>query len=669
MLIIALSLWLVYAPSLEYDFVSWDDERFVQENPMIRALDGAHLRRIFTSWEFEHYTPLQFLSYAVDYRRWGQDPFGYHLTNLGLHMINTGLLYGLLWTLTRRWWLAWWVAALFAVHPVQVEAVVWISERKTLLSAAFGLGAVWAHIRPWGAVRRGRIAVGALVLGALLAKPSAVSIVAAIIAYDWIVRREPLRRAVVRHLGLIAVATACAALTLASHARVGALAPVPVRSREPWAIAATIAVVWLRYLGLALWPRDLSLLYDVRVVETLLRPDVIAAAVVLAGLGAAAIGARRRQPLATWSAAWFVAHLLPVSGLVPIATWMNDRYLYLAGVAVWAPATAAGLALAHRVTSRAVGGWRSVTTALGVGAAAALLVALSLMTLRQASVWASPVTLWQHVVRRMPGSGAAHLNLADAYAARDLDALALAEYELARLYDNKHDGGVQNNRGTFYFDRGRYAEAIAQYRQAIARNASSDIFRMNLARALAAAGEWEEAEAVRRQVVARWPSARSHLLLGSLLKERGRSDEALVAFQEALARAPDDPMAHRYLADAYRVLEGADSPTAAYHAHRAVALVRDVTDGKGAIAYLRRGLRYARLGNAEAIWQFKRAAILDPTLADAHYNLGVAYLAMEPPRVALARPALERAAALGFPVPDAVRRQLETQDQQMRGNE
>jgi tetratricopeptide (TPR) repeat protein len=227
---------------------------------------------------------------------------------------------------------------------------------------------------------------------------------------------------------------------------------------------------------------------------------------------------------------------------------------------------------------------------------------------------------------------------------------------------------VQNNLGTFLFERGRHAEATAQYRQAIARNASSEAFWMNLARALAAAGDWTEAEAVRREIVARWPSARSHLLLGSLLQDRGRHAEARETFEEALRRAPDDPMVHRYLAAVYRALEGDASPSATQHARRAATLVSRSTDRRTALVYLRRGFRCARLGSAEAIWQFKRSAALDPTLAEAPYNLGVAYLAMDPPRRDLARPALERAVALGFAVPDAIREQLDASLSGEQGN-
>lgn len=425
-----------FAPAIGGGFLNWDDTENFVANPHYRGLDLATLRWIFTAVHMGHYIPVTWLTFAGDHLLWGMDPRGYHLTSVLVHALNAVLVYLVAARLigavstpltppseTAVRLGAGLAALLWALHPLRVESVAWITERRDVVSGCFALVAVLIYVRaagragPDGRLHRGLYwaAVGAFLLAAF-AKSIVVGLPLILLVLDvYPLRRLPfpsgalrtgpwwrsaLRLAVVEKLPFLAVAGLAAGSMLAIGFRWGILAPLGAETL-PERLALTVHSL-VFYLGKTLWPWPLSPLYTLYRPVSPLATRYLLATLLVVGLTVTVWALRRRWPAGL--AAWIVyaAALLPASGIFPNGPQLAaDRYSYLPGVA-WAVLGGAAVPWAWRARRDGrLGG--PVARAAGAGALV-LLLGLTVLTERQITIWRDSVTLWRHAAWADPDS-------------------------------------------------------------------------------------------------------------------------------------------------------------------------------------------------------------------------------------------------------------------------
>jgi tetratricopeptide (TPR) repeat protein len=536
-LLALLALW----PVLTHPFAGIDDHEYVTANPAVRqGLTPAAVRWAFTTFAAANWHPLTWLSHQLDVQLYGLAPAGHHATSLLLHAAAAAALFLALDAMTGSAVPSFVVAALFAVHPLHVESVAWISERKDVLSGllfALTLGA-WARYARRPSVGRYGAAAALLALG-LLAKPMLVTTPLVLLLLDvWPLGRvrtaAALARAAVEKLPLLALCGASAAITLAAqsagHAVAGLdLLPLPAR-------LANAAVSYLRYAARAAWPQGLAVYYPHPGRALSLGLGAAAGVLLLAAtVGALRLG--RRSPAVPVGWLWFLGMLLPVIGIVQVGDQaMADRYTYLPLIGLFL-AAAWGLPAAAPPRARA---------ALG-GLAAAAIAACIAASLVQVSHWRDDVALFSRALAVTEGNWTAHQGLGRALEARgDLDG-AEAQYRRA-LAIRPHFTEARYNLGVLLLERGRFAEA-AGHLGAVRRiwPLVADA-RANYGVALAGSGRLEEATDELRAAVAMKPDAASpRYNLGCALLELGRKREAAERFREALRIDPGLTEARRAL--------------------------------------------------------------------------------------------------------------------------
>jgi protein O-mannosyl-transferase len=564
-LLLAAATVLAYLPALSAGFV-WDDDSHVTDNPTLRSLAG--LRRIWTEpGATPQYYPLTHTSFWVEYRLWGPRPFGYHLDNVLLHVINALLVVALLRLLGVPG--AWLAGFLFALHPVNVESVAWVSERKNVLSAAFYLAAALAYLRfapPGGGLgERGRRRYYLLFLGTFLAALLSKSVTATLPAALLLVpywKRGRLARRDVTPLSLplaMGVAAGLVTVWLEAH-HVGAVG-------GSWDLAPAERILvagralWF-YLGSLAWPVDLAFIYprwklDPASARQLLYP--VAAVAVLAGL----FWERRRigrGPLV--AALFFAGTLVPALGFFNVYpfrfSFVADHFQYLACLGPLALAGAAGAAVVAR--------WPRPATAV----AAVVLSVLGLLSWQRAHAFADEETLWRDTLRRNPGAWMAHLNLGALLDRSGRVDEAYRHYALA-LQAKPDLAGGWNNLGEAAERLGRPEEALEDFAKALRLDPGNVDATMNRANALFAMGRLDEAAAGYRRVVELRPDhAAAHNNLGALLLAQGDAAGAAVQLEAAVAAQPGFARAWATLGAAYEALGRPAAAAVAYR--RAVAL-------------------------------------------------------------------------------------------------
>jgi hypothetical protein len=481
LLVLAIS---AYVPALRGDFI-WDDVQYVKENPLLKDADG--LRRIWAEPRASlQYYPLVFTSFWVEQRFWGLNPLGYHLVNVLLHTLGAGLL----WLTLARLGVpgAWLAAALFVLHPVHVESVAWITERKNTLSLPFFLASLAAYLRfslRDGFARQGRsdpqdgrpaaswylLSLLCFVLALLSRTTTAVLPVVALILLWWKKGRLGARD-LVPLLPFFALGAGFGLLTAWLEMRhVGAVgADWEASPVERVLLAGRIVVFYLTKL---LWPADLSFVYprwqiDARAWWQYLFPGAVAAGVLALWRARGGIG---RGHLA--AALVFLCCLAPVLGFLKVYpmrfSYVADHFQYFASIGPLAWVAA----LLARYSSGALGGGRLRTFAQGPGGAlvrragaAALLALLWALTWHQSRSYRDPETLWRTTIRRNPSAWLAHANLADILLGRG-NAQEALEFTARAVSLKPGDAGVQVMHGKALYLAGRPAEAVRHLREAL----------------------------------------------------------------------------------------------------------------------------------------------------------------------------------------------------------
>ena len=536
----------VYLPALKAGFM-YDDRFFIQENPKIREwrylpeyfTDSAHsMASIF--WD-GIWRPLRTVSYLADYKIWGLNPFGFHLTSLLWHLLNVALLNLLLDLLFQRPRLSLAAGLIFALHPVQAEAVAWISSRGDLMYVAFGL-AMFIFYRKYTqtGIRTYLFLSLSSFLPALLSKETAVVLPVLVLLCDWLFGEQGRVRSLAagwrRYVPYFVMILAYLALR---RLALGRVSQCPYWGDSLWTTVFTMfraALEYIRLLFLPLWLR-VDYVYDLS--TTLLDWRVLGSLAMLGGISFLAWRDANRSKFLTFGWLWLVIGLLPVSNLLPLTAIMAERFLYLplAGFAIWA-----GNHLS-RIAKR--------------GLFLAVLLALALpmagLTVRRNIEWQEPEKFWRTEVERSPGSYIARGNLGNIYLQQGDLAAAEREYRRAVELDSTYDNAL-SGMAIACVRAGRLDEAEHFAGRCLAYNphASGAMLTMGISRA--AQGQLDSAEAwFSRAVKANPADEKAWANLGAICRQRGDWDRAEAAYQRALLISPRD---HELQAEWGAVLAG-----------------------------------------------------------------------------------------------------------------
>jgi tetratricopeptide (TPR) repeat protein len=557
-----LAILAAYGQVYDFQFVNYDDQDYVTENLHVRdGLTASGAAWAFESTEYANWLPLTWLSHMLDVQLYGLEAGCHHLTSVAIHALTTLLLFGLLRKITGDRWPSAFVAFVFGLHPLHVESVVWIAERKDVLCGFFYIATLWAYVL-W--VERPNTlrytAIIALFACGIMAKPMIVTLPFVALLLDmWPLRRFS-KQAVIEKIPLFALSAAASAIAYVVQQKGGAVSTL---AEIPFTLRLENAVVsYLTYAFEFVFPTPLAVFYPF--------PHAIPASYLIAALGllaAITLASLRSLPVRIgWL--WYLGTLVPVIGFVKIGLQSHaDRYTYI-------PLIGLSIAIAWGIQRR----WVGVLVAIWACATCA-------GTFFQAATWRNSTTLFEHALAVTQGNFVAH-----------------------------------NNLGVVLRRAGRHPEALAHFEEALQLWPPYPEAQTNIGEALLTAGRTDDAlphilEALRLDP--RLPEA--HINLGSIRNKQGRPDLAEAEYRTALELKPSSAEAHDGLGV---VLAEANRPEEALkHALAAIALDPDDADSHYNLGRLY-GLTGRP---DQAIDQFRETIRLEPTNAEAHFNLGTAY--------------------------------------------
>jgi tetratricopeptide (TPR) repeat protein len=579
---LAIAVLLVYLQTLQFQFIDgYDDVSYVLKNRMVQAgMTWAGMKWALTTFDAANWHPLTWFSHMLDCQLFGLDPGYHHLTSVIFHTINCILLFWILRRMTGRLWESAAVAALFALHPLHVESVAWIAERKDVLSAFWGLFTIWAYVRyveSPSSQRYMAVAVG-LALG-LMSKPMLVTLPFLLLLLDyWPLGRmhcatetssptSALKKLIIEKIPLFGLVVASSVVTFVAQRKGGAvvtLVQVPVSTRIGNAIVA-----YVDYLRDTFWPARLAAYYPLNAVSGW---QVAISLVALVGITVFALWNRKRFPFSIVGWLWYLGMLVPVIGLVQAGSQARaDRYTYLPliGILVFLVFGAVQTEVIRRRP------W------LNGALAAMVLITLGRVCWLQVGYWQDSITLFSRAVVVTQNNWFAHYDLAKAMA-----------------------------------DQGRFSESRPHFLESVRINPEYPEAQVGYGYVLEQEGRLNEATIHYRQAISLKPAMmEAHAKLGDVLVRQGNIREATSCYAEAVRLNPMSPEAHNNLARAL-ALQGRLAEAVA-HLSEAVRLEpgwAEVHNNLG-IALLRQGKA------AEAIWHFSEAIRLKPDFAAARTHL------------------------------------------------
>jgi tetratricopeptide (TPR) repeat protein len=590
-LALLIATFAVYSPVRHFDFVNYDDPDYITGNPHVRpGLTAQGFEWALTSRDAANWFPLTWVSHMLDCQLFGLESGWHHLDNVLLHALAAVLLCIFVQRATGTRWRGALVAFLFALHPLHVESVAWVAERKDVLSACFWFLTMWAYVRYTERPGVGRYlgVVAAFGLG-LLTKPMVVTLPLVLLLLDFwpLGRLEQNRKlAIWEKVPLLALSLVAAAITYLVQERAGAVKALGLGIRIENAL-----VSYCVYIVKTFWPARLAVFYpyprDFPVAQ------VLGAGLLLAAITSGAILLRRRAPYLVTGWGWFLVNLVPVIGLVQVGGQARaDRYMYL-------PMVGLSIMLVWGITELVE---RRRAKIPGIALAAALAIACFLLTGNQVETWQNSETLFRHALEVTEDNAVASHNLGSYLMASPKRLTEAIPYLEAALRIDPDSAPAHTDLGSALAKMpGRLPDAIGQFQAAVRLAPDAPI---------------------------------PHNNLGSALTEAGRLPEAIAEFETALRLDPSYGEARRNLAVAQA------SGAAEAHRSRGIALLQS-GDPSGAIGEFEAALRidpndgeaHNHLGVAlsrfperqpESIAHFEAAVRLRPQDADAQYNLGVA---------------------------------------------
>lgn len=587
-LLLIFTTLVVFHQLPRHDFINLDDNLLVYENPQVLAgLTKGGFIWAFTRFHAEYWHPVTWLSHMLDCQLFGLRPGMHHLTSLLFHLANSVLLLLVLRKMTGALWRSAFVAALFALHPLHVESVAWVAERKDVLSGFFWFLTIWAYAyyaeRP--GLNRYLLVLLSFALG-LMAKPMVVTLPFVLLLLDYwplgrmqlhnvnteddlTITRSPVSRLVWEKIPLFALTAVMIVATIVVQEKVGAL-----KALEEFSLKTRIAnalVSYISYIAKMIWPYNLAVYYPYP--GTIPIWQASGAGLLLICLSVVVIRAAKNRPYLPVGWFWYLGTLVPVIGLIQVGSQaMADRYTYLSLIGLF-------IMIAWGVPSL-MEGWRHRQTVLAISTTV-LLLGFIMCTWLQVRHWENSVTLFQHTVNVTTRNHFAH-----------------------------------NNLGVALTRRGRLDEAISHYSEALRIKPNAAEVHNNLANALAARGNAEEAVSHYYEALRVNPDyARAHNNLGNALAGLGRVDKAIDHYQEALRIKPDYAAAHYNLGN---VLLSQGSIEEAIRHYKEVLTIRRGWAG----AHNNLGFALEKRGRLqEAISHYKEALRLEPDYAKAKDNL------------------------------------------------
>jgi Tfp pilus assembly protein PilF len=576
---VSLITFAAYLTSIQNEFVQWDDGHYVFENPHIRLLNTAFFKWAFFDFHAGNWHPLTWISHALDYAVWGLNPMGHHLGNVILHAVNTFVVVFLIIRLLdavrqrtiqggqpsflndRTMLIAAGVTGLlFGIHPVHVESVAWVSERKDLLCALFFMLSIMAYMKyagktaavtqtkktnppilPFlkggegGLKRQYLMSLGFFIL-ALMSKPMAISLPVVLLVLDWhpfkrIQSFKALRTAIVEKLPFIALSVGSIILTFFAQRSGGA-----IRSME-YASLSTRILVGMRSLVAYLWkmilPLNLIPFYPYPKDASLFSLEYLSAVILVGGITAACIVLAKRQKL--WLSVWgyYVITLLPVLGIVQVGLQsMADRYTYLPGLG---PFLLIGIMTAWiwaRIQRPDKQGL--IARSLTVAAALLVFISLSYLTFKQIGIWKNSIVLWSYVIEKEPERVPfAYINRGIAFEKTGQMKEAIEDYNRVIALDPLYFEAY-NNLGVLYGQNELFDKAIEYFNKSVGIDPTYVDAYVNRGIAYALSGRYDSAlEDFNKAVLLDQNSAEAYFNRGNLYLSIGRKDLAVSDFRKA----------------------------------------------------------------------------------------------------------------------------------------
>jgi Flp pilus assembly protein TadD len=581
-----------------HGFIELDDPVYVRDNaPVQCALSKKSVSWALRTYHAGLWIPLTWLSIMVDFQLYGLDPGGYHLTNVILHLFNTLLLFLLLTRMTGLLWRSALVAALFALHPLHVESVAWVTERKDVLSTVFWLLTIWAYLRyvERPTFVRYLLALLAFALG-LMAKPMVVTLPCVLLLLDY----WPLNRLAVNLPGtsldsqnhavsgpgphkssvltlirekipFFVLSSAVGVVTVLAQASAGAVKSVelfPFKAR-----LANAAVSYLSYIGKMFWPRNLAVFYP-HPLTGISMSKAAAAGLLLVVVSIAVVRKARGHPYLAVGWLWYLGTLVPVIGLLQVGSQgLADRFTYVPLIGLF---IMIGWGVPHLVPS-----WRYRSFVLRA-AGATVVLSLALCTHLQLHHWKNSQTIFTHALEVTQNNYLAH-----------------------------------NNLGTLLVEQGKFEEAALHFRRGVEIKPDYARAWYNLALVMLRRGRPDEAATKFRRALAVRPDyPEAHNQLGSALFQQGKLDASVHAYSKAARYRPNYAEAYNNLGLALAEQGKTEEAIASYH--RALSIRWDYAEAHNHLA-----VNLARTGRLkEAMAHCCEALRLRPSWAQSHGNLG-----------------------------------------------
>ena len=609
--ILFLAILGTYFNSLKHPFISLDDIPYILDNPYIRDLTWKGIYRIFSTPIVGNYFPLQILSYAIDYQIWHVNPFGYHLHNVLLHILNAFLVFLILKKIFSSTWISFLSALLFGLHPVNVESVTWVSERKNVLSLAFMLLSFLAYLDYLAAERPPRrkglyLASLFLCLLALLAKVSAVVLPLLFLLYDLCFQDRKRWEMIRDKIPFFLLAFLFSLITVWVYRSLDEMAGF--HGGSPYHNLLAMSNVFVEYIIYLIVPLHLDHYYRTRIPASIFEPQVLLSLFAILLFALLAWRSFRKGRIFFFWFGWFVVSLLPVLNIVPIAILRADRYMYLSAIGFFY-LLSLGLGKITRLQSKPLG-----FSAFLIGAFL-LTGSYAFLTLERNKVWRSLESFWQENQKNFPQSVTPYKVIGQILIDRGRLDMAISYFRtglkeqpesvplingLAIAYKNKgdlkqaeelllqanridpKDGVIYNNLGLVSLQRGEVEKAEDYIRRAIALDPKNHAARANLGVIYINQNRLDEALSELEKVIELSPSAMpaylslalahsrrgslekaefylkkgldyvplSHdglLMLGKVTFERGKIEEAKYYFNQALRIKPNDETTNYFL--------------------------------------------------------------------------------------------------------------------------
>jgi len=569
-LVLVVIVLAVYWQVKDHEFINYDDNVYITDNPQVQSgFTSKTVGWAFTTTQAGNWHPLTWLSHMLDYLLFGLNPWGHHLTSVFLHMINSILLFLLLRWATSAIWPSALVASLFALHPLHVESVAWVAERKDVLSTFLSFATILAYINYVKLPKkRNYLLVLLLFTLGLMAKPMLVTLPFILLLLDyWPLNRFqfrqehgsaddnssessevsgekfPVLRLMAEKVPMFILSGISSAITLWAQDKAGALSGleiVPLKWRMANALVSSVA-----YMGKMIWPRDLAVFYPHPENSLPIWQAALAGFFLLSvSIVVIRLATRYKYGLVGWL--WYLGTLVPVIGLVQVGEQaMADRYTYIPLIGLFI-VVAWGLADLGKENRR--------RRNLLIGSVISLLLVLALSSWQQARYWRNSVELFEHTLRVTTNNYVAHYTLGNALALQGNLVGAMVHYKEALRIKPNH-AEVHNNLGNALALQGNLAEAVAHYKKSLHIDSRQGKTHRNLGVALDRQGEYEEAIGHYLEALRLNPQdAQSHNNIGVTLAEQGQLEEAIAHFSEALKINPNFTEAQRNLENGLRLV-------------------------------------------------------------------------------------------------------------------